>query len=35
MKLDACPGTFGVDPRVQRITRNLLDRMIEESPRRW
>jgi hypothetical protein len=35
MKLDACPGTFGVDPRVQRITRNLIDRMIEESPRRW
>lgn len=35
IKLDACPGTFGVDPRVQRITSNLLDRMIGESPRRW
>ena len=34
IKLDACPGTFGVDPRVQRITANLLDRMIRESPRR-
>ena len=35
IKLDACPGTFGVDPRVQRITSNILDRMISESPRRW
>ena len=33
MTLDACPGTFGVDPRVQKITRNVLDRMIMESPR--
>ncbi|MGI8782300.1 MAG: N,N-dimethylformamidase beta subunit family domain-containing protein [Acidobacteriota bacterium] len=27
-------GTFGVDQRVQRITSNLLDRMIREGPRR-
>ena len=34
IKLDACPGTFGVDPRVQRITANVLDRMIRDSPQR-
>ena len=34
MTLDACPGTFGVDPRVQRISQNVLDRMILEAPRR-
>jgi len=28
------PGTFGVDTLVQRITANVLDRMIRESPRR-
>ena len=27
-------GTFGVDPRVQRITSNVLNRMIKNSPRR-
>ena len=27
-------GPFGVDPRIQRITRNVLDRMIKDSPRR-
>ena len=35
IKLDACPGTFGVDPRVQRITSNVLDRMIRDSPKGW
>ena len=28
-------GPLGVDSRVQRITRNVLDRMIEDSPRQW
>ena len=32
MTLDACPGTFGVDSRVQKITQNVLDRMIQEAP---
>lgn len=26
-------GTFGVNPKQQRITKNILDRMIRESPR--
>ena len=29
-----CGGTFGVSPLVQRITANVLDRMIKDSPRR-
>ena len=27
-------GPFGVDSRIQRITKNVLDRMIKETPRR-
>ena len=27
-------GTFGVNPHVQRITANILNRMIKDSPRR-
>ena len=34
IKLNACPGTFGVNPLVQRITTNVLDRMLQDSPRR-
>ena len=29
-----CGSTMGVDPRLQRITANVLDRMIQDSPRR-
>lgn len=29
----ACGGTFGVNPLVQQITANVLNRMIHESPR--
>ncbi len=28
-------GTFGVDERVQQMTRNLLDRFIADSPFKW
>lgn len=28
-------GTFGIDPRVQQMTRNLLDRFIADSPFTW
>ena len=29
-----CAGTFGVNPQLQKVTANVLDRMIRESPRR-
>lgn len=28
-------GTFGIDPRVQQITRNILNRFIADSPFKW